>query len=442
MKGYAYYSAFTNLAQTIQQDAACGYVRSGDATAAGYSLAKASREAKGCMDEFLISARQYLAMTGDRNCRVIPLEQGYREWDNGFHARRTGEHVYVTEVTGETELKPGDEIYAVGNQTLEELRKSLGHNIFYENTDERENWDQFFRMFQTAVVFPGDGSGKKIALKHFPVSDRTPELSFRMPKADTVLMKIESFADPDRLAALMAEAAPSLAGAAKLILDLRHCEADGEPIHFLPLLPYLIDHDVSGEELFPTRTICTSYTRQNVERLVHRLRELESECTDPEARAYAEEAIAHAQEMGDRVTALRRTERMLYERRKFNEIEETEESGLENLPIAAASDAPKQVILLTDTDTCYAGEWLVQAVKGMNKVTVLGRPTAGMLDYTDLIYMDYEDIEVRFIYPMSRTKEAKEGRGVAFKGVEPDIYIPFTREECTNDRILARALEL
>ena len=43
---------------------------------------------------------------------------------------------------------------------------------------------------------------------------------------------------------------------------------------------------------------------------------------------------------------------------------------------------------------------------------------------------------------MSKTKMAAEGHGMHGHGIAPDVYVPFTPEECTRDLVLERALAL
>lgn len=52
--------------------------------------------------------------------------------------------------------------------------------------------------------------------------------------------------------------------------------------------------------------------------------------------------------------------------------------------------------------------------------------------------------ENRFIFvcPMTKTLAAAEGRGIRGKGIEPDVYVGFSPEECTKDVVLERALEV
>ncbi|MCI8513766.1 MAG: hypothetical protein HFI93_03930 [Lachnospiraceae bacterium] len=443
MKGYLYLSAYADIVRTVQMDAAPGYRQSGDMTDCGYSLAKASREARADMEEFLISTRQFLATVGDKNCRVESLDSSYREWTPGFKARRKGEHLYVTEASEETEVRPGDEIYAIGGQRVSELRRQYRQNIFGEWEDEREDWDLFLRMFETIEVFRGDGTVRRVKIRRYPLERKPARLSCERWDDGLCYMKIESFAEAEAVARLVEEHEEELAGSRALILDLRVCEAEGEAESFLPLLPYLCSRSGKAGEIIKARELYTTYTKNNGRRMLAKLQAYRNSLSPEEEKAEGaslDEWEADIREKCTRVHESRAQENKIHERKKYSEIPETEETGVEEVPVEAA-DGPGRVVILTDVTCEYAGEWLVSCVKGFEKVKVIGRPTAGMLDYTRKISVDYEDIKVRFTYPMSRTREAKEGKGVAFRGVEPDIYVPFCREECTEDRILARARE-
>lgn len=443
MKGFLYLSAYADITKIIQMDAASGYLRNGDMSDCGYSLAKASREARADMEEFLISARQYLATVGDKNCRIESLDPEYQEWTLGFRARRKGDHLYVTEAWEETEIRPGDEIYAIGGQRVIELRKQCRQNIFWEPKDEREDWDLFLRMYETVEIFRGDGTARKVKLKHYPKTEPTARLSYEQWEDGIAYMKIESFADGEALARLVEAHREELAGSRKLILDLRVCGAEGEAESFLPLLPYLCSGSGKADEVIRARELYTTYTKGNGQRMLAKVQAYRDSLSEEEKEAEGpslDEWEADIREKCTQIRELRKKESKVHERKKYSELPEQEETGVEDVWIEAAK-GPKEVMILTDVTCEYAGEWLVSCVKGLEKVTVIGRPTAGMLDYTQRISVDYDDIMARFTYPMSRTKDAKEGHGVAFRGVEPDIYIPFSREECTEDLILAKAKE-
>ena len=47
-----------------------------------------------------------------------------------------------------------------------------------------------------------------------------------------------------------------------------------------------------------------------------------------------------------------------------------------------------------------------------------------------------------FVYPMAQTPQAHAGRGINGRGVDADVYVPWTEAELEEDVILREALEL
>ena len=100
--------------------------------------------------------------------------------------------------------------------------------------------------------------------------------------------------------------------------------------------------------------------------------------------------------------------------------------------------AREPVVVLTDTWTRDGAETAALAAKRAGCV-LIGRPTLGTLDLCgDVSY----ELDERYVltWPTAVTRAALEGRGTLGRGIEPDIYIPWTPEECFTDVIMARAL--
>ena len=74
------------------------------------------------------------------------------------------------------------------------------------------------------------------------------------------------------------------------------------------------------------------------------------------------------------------------------------------------------------------------------RAVLAGRPTMGTLDYTNPVMVEYD--EFIFTYPISRTAASLEGEGVDERGVQPDVLVPWTPEECTADLLAQKALAL
>ena len=98
-----------------------------------------------------------------------------------------------------------------------------------------------------------------------------------------------------------------------------------------------------------------------------------------------------------------------------------------------------KVILLTDVTCAYAGETFVSLCRKSPRTEALGRPTGGSIDYCNPVSVSFDGRFV-FTYPMSKTQAAAEGRGLSGRGLAPDLYIPWSEQECTEDKLLQEAL--
>lgn len=79
-------------------------------------------------------------------------------------------------------------------------------------------------------------------------------------------------------------------------------------------------------------------------------------------------------------------------------------------------------------------------MKNFKKVTVIGRPTLGILDYSNCCKVDYDDYFLMF--PTSRWLAIDKGKGMTDKGVLPDIEVPWTPAHFERDIDLDKCLEL
>ncbi|MGE8035695.1 S41 family peptidase [Lysinibacillus sp. NPDC093692] len=98
---------------------------------------------------------------------------------------------------------------------------------------------------------------------------------------------------------------------------------------------------------------------------------------------------------------------------------------------------PKNVYVLTDVTCGSSGDTFVQNVKKSPKVTVVGRPTMGIMDFFNVVTVDYDDYE--FVYSISKMHE-KYHYNVT--GVKPHIYIPWTPQHLHEDIDLNYVLRL
>lgn len=119
---------------------------------------------------FLRYMSQMLACTGDRHLRLaLCASDAYAPTQPGFHARRYENALYVTAVSEETRLSPGDRIDRINGGAPAEHRRRIQKNFFYADEPEREDWRGLLKMAEHIDVTHADGSAGRLTLGKYPV---------------------------------------------------------------------------------------------------------------------------------------------------------------------------------------------------------------------------------------------------------------------------------
>ncbi len=357
----------------------------------------------GLLDEllFLRYVNQMLACMGDRHLRFSLLPgEGYAPYTVGFFVRRCGDALYVTQANEETRLRPGDRITAVNGGTPEHHRRLIQKNFFYADTPEREDWSGLLKMAQSVTV---ERLGE-LELAHYPRSDavRRPSLRFL---GSTAMLDPGTLDGGGQAAALITANEAAFSRADHIVWDLRRCDGAAES-DIPPLLGWLCTENTSERELLGDTELYVNYSTRNCALRTAALRDI------PGAEAYIRELEAKAG-------------------RGF--VLESEPGR--DTPVRARA---RRVTVLTDTWCRGAGETLALAAR-RGGARLIGRPTMGTLDYCQPLGLVL-DGRYLFQWPGAVTRQAREGRGYLGRGIEPDVYIPFTPEELAHDALLDAAL--
>lgn len=372
-------------------------------------------------EEFLYQMHCYLASFGvlghvnffKKNSKPAP-----------FRLRKQGNVLYVVEANPATNLQKGDEIIALDGREIAALYQE--HRAYFTSpTEERQaqEWKYFVLKAESLTVMR---AGKKSDIQVQKV-DHVQEDRFEVKclTPDTVYLKMENFSSEEKIDALYQEATSLLDTAKYLIIDVRVNHGGSDSLYF-PLLRYvlptgksLLDLDVSdsGMEVL--------YTERNVDlRLALFEQELEDEHLSEESRQFLLEFVKE----------------LTLHRGKGYVVYQNDESEMAYLADIVGLDKPEKIFVLSDVGCGSSGDNFVKIMKEMPKVTVLGRSTMGILDYSNCCFVDFD--EYRFQFPTSRNLDIDAGEGMNDKGVEPTIFIPWTPEHLERDVDLEECLKL
>ena len=221
--------------------------------------------------------------------------------------------------------------------------------------------------------------------------------------------------DSTEAADLLTEHADQVRAAKKLVIDMRDCTGGVEQAAY-PLLDWLFDEPTTLETLIGTQQVLTNYSTGACKARIAQFTQLK--------------ALIEAQGAGDTTAWLDQGLQAAQESMGKGFVEESLAPA--QLDIAAAP-AGQHVFLLTSERTADAAEWLAGVAKKSPRATQVGQATRGTLDYSNPVTLAFGDRFV-FTYPMTKTVEAAQGRGIRGTGILPGIA-------CQADEALKKALE-
>ena len=237
--------------------------------------------------------------------------------------------------------------------------------------------------------------------------------SFEM-QGETAVLTVGNL-DSTEAADLLAEHADQVRAAKTLVIDVRDCTGGIEQAAY-SLLDWLFDEPTTLEALIGTQQVLTNYSTGACKARIQQFTQLK--------------ALLEAQGAGDTTAWLDQGLQAAQESMGKGFVEESLAPA--QLDIAAAP-AGQHVFLLTSERTADAAEWLANVAKKSPRATQVGQATRGTLDYSNPVTLTFGDRFV-FTYPMTKTVEAAQGKGIRGTGITPDIA-------CQAEEALAKALE-
>ena len=345
----------------------------------------------------------------------------------GFSLRRYEDALYVLDAKEGTGLQQGDRIEKLDGLPVSDYYQQY-QEFFVSRSPERQylDWGLLVKVAQSIEVVR---QGKLLQLTVGDVVESFEKSGFeaRYIQPNTYYLKMENFHDEAAIGALYQEALPEMARAKHVIIDVRVNHGGSDSLYY-PLLPYALPlgqtvKDLEADEDFGMEIL---YTKTNV---AHRLQQFEAYLRDP---ALSPETRKMIEDFSKDLLANQDRGYLVY-----GEESDDSEGGFSRF--IGLEEAPEKIVLLADVTCGSSGDNFVDIMKKMPKVTVIGRPTLGILDYSNCCVADFGDYEL--CYPTSRSLAIDAGCGMTDKGVLPDMEVPWTPEHLESDIDLEVALD-
>lgn len=332
----------------------------------------------------------------------------------GFSVRRYKDALYVTSSPEEKRLMKGDKIKLIDGISIPELAITYAKRL-EDKVLERQRWTSVLSKATTLQV-ERDHKLFVVTLASYDKTPRVGEYSFEQIEPNTAYIKLTDFAQEAPIQKIIQDNQEALKTSENLVIDVR-VNHGGNDFFYFSLLDYIFDDNVAFSTLFAEdENMLTNYTERNYQLWV------------PELKAYL------MQELDDDTRDMVEDEIELFEQNR--------NKGLVDVPedsdfIIEGRSTPANVYVLSDYSCASSGDTFVSNAKKSPKVTVVGRATMGIIDYMNVVTVDYGDYE--FVYSISKMNQKYATNGI---GIAPDIYIPWTPEHLTEDKDLAYVLEL
>lgn len=373
-------------------------------------------------DSFLYTVQSYLAsfhLTGHLSFQntargVLP-----------FRVKRYQNELYVCKTALNSPLNIGDKIIQIDGLSVKEYGEQ--HVDMLCGESESRQGTCWFRLLTFAkrltVVRNGETEVIPVELNgEWADEDRysCKHLSDRI-----TYMRLKDFADDVAIVQMYQENDTLLRSSEYLIIDVRGNNGGNDSAYF-PLLEFCLSAGKtaaslekgpfdSGMEINYTERICDS-----------RLKLFE--------QMLNQDIPADTRRMLTQFTNELRQNRG----KGFVPFSSDEDSSID-LPYVGTT-LPKRVFVLTDEECASSGDAFVHDISKCDKVTVVGRPTMGILDYSNCAGEYYGNFAL--VYPTSRSLYLDEGIQMSHRGVPVDIYIPWTPEHCARDVDMDTVLNL
>ncbi len=373
-------------------------------------------------NEFLLTVNAYLSTFGQTG-HLFFKKQGHKGLP--FRVHRYEDILYVTEVTKDSPLRVGDRVVGINGGSVKDFYEKYAGCFFGEPWERQTpHWNFILKYAdQIGYVRASEEDVKYWNVELFDWnSEKAPYIYKKITPAVSYL-RFEDFSDAAAISLLLEQNDAELRITKNLVIDVRG-NGGGNSFAYEPLLKYCLPKRKKFSETILSEDGITKYGQE--------ILYSERNC---DVRIEIIEELMHSNMSGYEQDIYKQA---IDELRALRGKGFVKESGDEDYDVIGDSDV-ENVVILTDSSCCSAGDAFVDLFRRLPKVKVCGRPTQGILDYSNAAYALFDAYAL--VYPTSRLLALVYGKGMMGKGVPVDEYIAWTPEHLVRDVDLEYVLE-
>lgn len=375
-------------------------------------------------EEFLYLVQSYLA-----SFHVKAHLHFYRE-DRDFFALRVMRYenaLYVIDTAPNAPLTVGDKIVEIDGHSVEEYA-ALHRDMLHGEPPERQgfSWRKLLTFAKELLVVHPDGTEARCPVPMTNEWDSGEKYFCKQLRDNVAYLRLADFGDDIAIAKMYQENDELLRNSEYLVIDVRE-NGGGNDSAYQPLLKYCLPEGKGTDSLEDgcfDGEMEINYSPRNCDARLARFESILKQDIPADTRAMLSNMVKELKENYGKGFVVYRSA----------SAEEKPSSGYMGTAL------PKRVFLLTDEDCGSSGDAFVDTMRKSPIVTVVGRPTMGILDYSNCTATELGDY--RLIYPTSRNRYLDKGVQMRGHGIPVDVFVPWTPKHLERDVDLDTALAL
>lgn len=348
---------------------------------------------------------KYLNKFHDSHLKLIELNGLYPNIRVQLH----NDQLYVID-SRNPQIPTGSVIHNLGSYSIKYILEN-DHDLLKSSNPERMEWSDVLKKYKYIVSV-----SKEISILQKDKPDFFEQSYIIENKHTYIYLKFTDFIDHLKISNLIDKHKNLLLNAKQIIIDVRG-NRGGSDLAYLKLLPYLTSESITITDDTP---YYHRFTKAYCDDRIHIISELIKQMPDSDDL--------------DEYKSILNLYKDNYDKGLVNINDNPEPDTIEGI-----QEKCPDVKVLADFECGSSGDNFVKFAHEFKNIEIIGRPTKGMNDYSNVMFVDING-KYKLSVPHSKDGNVDLGKSMGKTGIPVDHYIPWTPKELEKDIILETAI--